>query len=175
MAARVHSDRQSDYSPTNLTGGDFILKIDFIDTSDIKKAAHILFFLTCMLVLRAYWRALLPSGRPLARTSSLRRWDTPPCSWGLAAVTIQRRETRGTGKTKEPPKIQNLHMHTAHFTSNSVRYLHEQCEYKRTISKTFFEDICKRLQQAVPFRTKQCVASQGTKPSTCYDDGTEAV
>ena len=65
-------------------------------------------------------------------------------------------------KTKEPPKIQNLHMHTAHFTSNSVRYLHEQCEYKRTISKTFSEDICTRSQQAVPFRTKQCVASQGT-------------
>ena len=104
MAARVHTDRQSDYSPTNLTGGDFILKIDFIDTSDIKKQlVHILFFLTCTLVLRAYWRVVLPSGHPLARTSSLRRWDTPPCSWGPAAVTIQRRETRGN-KNKRTAK-----------------------------------------------------------------------
>ena len=55
-------------------------------------------------------------------------------------------------KTKEPPKIQNLHMHTVHFTSNSVRYLHEQCEYKRTISKTFSEDICKKIATSCAFQ-----------------------
>lgn len=47
---------------------------------------------------------------------------------------------------------QNLHMHTDHFTSNSVRYLHEQCEYKRTISKTFSEDICKKIATSCAFQ-----------------------
>ena len=80
-----------------------------------------------------------------------------------------------TWENKRTAKDTNLHMHTAHFTSSNVRYLHKQCEYKRTISKMFSEDICKRSQQAVPFRVKQCVCKPGYKPSMCYDDGTEAV